>query len=116
MCVHAPHAIYIHCSCHKLQLASVQAAESIPEIKKFIVMMGNLWKFFFYSPKRAEALKEIQCILNLPELKVTKPSDTRWLSHERCVRAIRKELPALITTLQQLHEVTGDAEAYGLSM
>ena len=46
---------------------------------------------------------------------MVKPSDTCWLSHERCVRAIRKELPALITTLQQLYETTGDAEAFGLS-
>lgn len=116
MRVHAPHAMYIHCSCHRLQLASVQAAESIPEIKKVYVMMGNLWKFFYYSPKKAEALKEIQCALNFPELKIVKPSDTRWLSHERCVRAIRREFPALVTTLQQLYETSGDAEAYGLSM
>ena len=43
-----------------------------------------------------------------------KPSDTRWLSHERCVRAIYRELPALIT-LQQLYQSSGNAEAYGLS-
>ena len=36
MRMHAPRAIYIHCSCHRLQLASVQAAESTPEIKKFL--------------------------------------------------------------------------------
>ena len=43
-----------------------------------------------------------------------KPSDTRWPSHERCVRAIYRELPALIVTLQQLYETSGDAEAYGI--
>ena len=43
-----------------------------------------------------------------------KPSDTRWLSHEHCVRAIYRELPALIVTLQQLYETTGDAEAYSI--
>ena len=26
-------------------------------------------------------------MLCLPELKVVKPNDTRWLSHERCVQA-----------------------------
>ncbi len=93
MRVHAPHSIYVHCSCHKLQLASVQAADSIPEIKKVYVMMGNLWKFFYYSPKKAEALREIQSALDLPELKIVKPSDTRWISHERCVRAIKREVP-----------------------
>ena len=29
------HAIYIHCSCHKLQLASIQAAASVKEIRMF---------------------------------------------------------------------------------
>ncbi len=47
---------------------------------------------------------------------MVKPSDSRWLSHERCVRAILKELPCLIITLQQLYEESGDAEAYGLAL
>ena len=58
----------------------------------------------------------MQSVSHLPELKVVKPSDTRWLSHERCIRAIRKELPALIITLQQLFEEEGDTEAYRLAL
>ena len=42
-----------------------------------------------------------------------KPSDTKWLSHKCCIWAIYRELPALIVTLQQLYETSGDAEAYG---
>ena len=64
--------------------------------------------------KKAESLKTVQFILQLPELKIFKPSSTRWLLHERCVRAMYKELPALIITLQQLYENSGDAEAFGL--
>ena len=108
------HALYIHCSCHRLQLASIQAAESVPQIQKFFGMLLNLWKLFYYSPKKAEKLKEVQSVLNHPELKVVKPSSTRWLSHERCVRAVRKELPAILITLQDLYETTGDAEAFGV--
>ena len=52
---HAAHALYIHCSCHRLQLASMQAAESIPVIKKVFGLRLNLWKIFYNSPKRAEA-------------------------------------------------------------
>ena len=107
MRVHAAHALYIHCSCHRLQLAFMQAAESIAPVKKMFGTMGNLWKLFYYSLKKAEALKEVQSVLKLPELKIVKPSHTRWLSHERCVRAIRKELPALIVTLQQLYHRVG---------
>ena len=96
----AAHSFYIHCACHRLQLASMQAANNIPEIKKMFGTMGNIWKLFFYSPKKAESLKAVQYVLKLPELKIVKPSDTRWLSHERCVRAIYRELPALIVTIQ----------------
>ena len=96
------------CACHRLQLASMQAANSVPEIKKMFGTMGNIWKLFFYSPKKPESLKAVQSVLKLPELKIVKPSDTRWLSHERCVRAIYRELPALIVNLQQLNEISGD--------
>ncbi len=109
----APHALYIHCSCHRLQLASIQTAESVKEVKMMFGAMTNLWKFFYYSPKKVETLAYVQAVLKLPELKVVKPSDTRWLSHERCINAICKELSALIITLQQLYESSGDAEAYG---
>ena len=49
-------------------------------------------------------------------MKVVKPSSTRWLSHGQCLRAIRKDLPALIITLQQLYQMSGDAEAYRTSL
>lgn len=78
-------------------------------------MFGNIWKLFFYSPKKVESLKEVQTVLKLPKLKIVKPSDTRRLSHKGCIQAIYRELPALIITLQQLYETSGDAEAYGLS-
>ena len=101
------HVLYIHCTSHRLQLASIQAAESVATIKKIFGTMTNLLKMFHNSPKKAEALKSVQSVLSLPELKVVKQSDTRWLYHEQCVQSIRKELPALIITLQQLYEESG---------
>ncbi len=70
MRVHAGHAIYIRCSYHCLQLASIQAAQSIPQIQRISGMVTSLWKLFFYSPAKADKLKEAQAILNLPELKI----------------------------------------------
>ena len=116
MRVHAAHALYIHCSCHRLQLASIQAAESVGAIKRMFGTMTSWWKLFHYSPKKAETLKHVQSVLSLPELKIVKPSDTRWLSHERCIQAIVKELSALVVTLNHIYDECGDAEAYGLSL
>ena len=36
------------------------------------------------------------------ELKIVKPSDTRWLSYEHKVHYVYRELPDLIITLWQL--------------
>ena len=98
------HVLYIHCTSHRLQLASIQAAESVATSKKFFGTMTTLWKMFHNSPKKTEA---VQSVLFLLELKVVKPSDTRWLYHEQCVQSIRKELPTLIIIFQQLYEESG---------
>ena len=53
------HTVYIHCACHQLQLVSIQAAESVAAINKMFGIMTNLWKLFYCSPKKAEALKVV---------------------------------------------------------
>ena len=111
---YAPHAIFVHCHCHMLQLACVQAANSTPGIKHVYTTLTTLWKYFHYSPKRAESLKEIQEILEMPEMKVLKPSETRWLSHERCVKAVKGNYNALILTLDNNYQNFHEPEALGL--
>ena len=45
--------------------------------------------------------------LNLPEIKVIKPSDTRWLAHTRGIKAVKVSYTVLVFTLdsnyQNLH-------------
>ena len=53
-------------------------------------------------------------VIGISELKIMKPSDTRWLSHERYVKVICKELPPLKQTFSQLYESSGDAEPNGI--
>ena len=45
------HALFVHCRCHALQLASVQAANATPGIKHIYTTLMKLWKFFHYFPK-----------------------------------------------------------------
>ena len=63
----SPHALFVQCPCHVRQLASMQAANATPGIKHVYTTLMILWKFFHYSPKCAESLKEIQKELDLPE-------------------------------------------------
>ena len=102
----SPHSIFVHCHCRLLQLACVRAANSTPGIKHVYITLTTLWKFFHYSPKRAECLKAVQRVLNMPELKVIKPSDTRWLAHERCVKAVKENYIAIVITLNNIYEET----------
>ena len=72
-------------------------------------------KFFHYSPKRAESLKEIQKVLDLPELKIVKTSDICWLAHERCVKAVKASYSSIVLALEDMYETSHEPEALGLS-
>ena len=67
------------------------------------------------SPKHAESLKEIQKVLDLPELKVEKPSDTHWLAHECCVKAVKASYSSTVLALKNIYETSHEPEALGLS-
>ena len=92
----------------------VQAANSTTGIKHVYTMHATLWKYFYYSPKRAESWKEIQHVLNLPEMKVIKPSDTCWLADEWCVKAVKASCTALVATLDINYQNFHAPETLGL--
>ena len=101
---HAPHSVFVHCHCHKLQLACVQSANSTEGIKHVYTTLTTLWNFFHYSPKRCQNLKEIQKVLDIPQLKIVKLSDTRWLSHEKCVSTVKKCYGAIVSALETIYQ------------
>ena len=111
----SPHALFVHCHCHALQLASVKTANAAPSVKHVYTTWMMLWKFFHYSPKLAESLKEIQKVLDLPELKIVKPSHTCWLARECCVKAVKASYSSIVPALQNIYETSNEPEALGLS-
>ena len=56
---------------------------------------------------------EAQRVLNLSELKIVKPSDTRWLANERFVKA--GKLCSVVITLKNIYEQSHEPEALGIS-
>ena len=92
----APHALFVHCHCHLLQLACVQAANETPGIKTCICHLDKFMESVSLLSERAESLRNVQCVLDLPELKVIKPSDTRWLAHKRCVKGVKASYAAIV--------------------
>ena len=111
----SPHAIFVHSHCHLLQLACIQAANHTEGIKYVYITSITLWKFFHYSPKRSENLKEVQSILNLPKLMIVKPSVTCWLAHERCFKAVKENYAAIVIILENIYEQSHEPEVLGIS-
>jgi len=60
-------------------------------------------------------LKIVQQVLNLPELKVIKSSDTCWLAHERCVKAVKESYSAIVIAPGSFYEQTPEPEALGIN-
>ena len=95
-----PHALFVHCRCHVLQLASVQAANATPGSSMSTLPWWCYGSSFITPPKREKSLKEIQKVLDLPELKILKLSDIFWLPHERCVKAVKASYSSIVLLLK----------------
>ena len=107
----SPHALFVHCRCHVLQLASVQAANATPGIKH-VYYPDDVMEVLSLTPKTCRVIKEIQKVLDLPELKIMKSSDTRWLAHEHCVKA---SYSSIVLALENIYQTSHIPEALGLS-
>ena len=59
-----PSTIGVHCAAHRLNLASVQAADSIPYIKRFNNVVRQLYDYFQNSAVRMAGLKAIQTLIH----------------------------------------------------
>ena len=51
----------------------------------------------------------------MPELKEIKPSATRGLAHEQCIKAVKENYIAIVITLNNIYEETHQPEALGIS-
>ena len=61
-------------------------------------------------------LQAIENILQSPELKLKKPADTRWLSHESACQTLVRVFPAVCMSLGREAEERGDALLLGSVM
>ena len=71
-------------------------------------------EFLLLFTQRAQSLKEVQKVLDFPELKIVKPSNTRWLAHELCVRAVKASVSSIITALDHIYSESHEPEAWEL--
>ena len=105
---HYPHAVFLHCYAHILNLVLMDSAD-IVEVKRFCAVRG-FHTFFSGSPKRTALLKE-----SGTASRMVAGSETRWQYLETAVHVIRRNLTALkraLAIIIESSEWMTDAQAF----
>ena len=110
----APELIVTHCSAHRLALASCDAAAKCPWFSRFEKVLNQVYSYFSHSAVRYTKLAEMQSVLSLPQLKLQRPTETRWLSLEGAIHAFRRCFVAVQAVLED-EGSKGCAMALGLA-
>ena len=105
-----PTFISTHCNAHRLSLVACDASNASSMVQRFQRILNQIYVFFSWSTVRTSELR-VQKTLDEPQLKLIHPTETRWLSHQNAVDALRKCLCAVHVTLQQ--EATQEQQHMG---
>ena len=73
-----PHATYIHCHAHRLNLLLVDSMRCIPELSDFFDTVQKLYDFISNSNPRHELFIKVQIELGLKTLELERTVVTRW--------------------------------------
>lgn len=101
-----PTLINIHCICHRLALACNDANDNLTPISQVETVLRQLWSFFENSAARSAVYvqistekKELESMSEKTKeklaTKVQKACRTRWLSLDKSVESVCRNLPAL---------------------
>ena len=95
----------IHCVAHKLELAVLDAVKRCPYLSTFEDTVKEVYKFYYYSPKRRREVNEIANIIDEESVYYSGLQKTRWLaSRYRAITALEKHY---VTTVMHLQHKTG---------
>lgn len=108
-----PFIIFVHCVCHRLQLAVSQASKAVPEMKTFMNIISAIYNYVQQCETKLRAFKDIAEILELDALKFKRLYDIRWLSLGNSVSAVVRNYEALMVLISK-DANDGDPTAIGL--
>ena len=78
-----------------LSLAACEASNAVALVKRFEKILNQTYTFFSRSSVRTAELREMQTVLEKPHLKLQRPTETRWLSHQNAIDALRRSFKAV---------------------
>ena len=101
-----PCAVVIHCVAHKLELGILDAVKAVPYLAEFEASIKEIFKMYWYSPKRQRELKQVASTLDEELKSFSDIKQVRWVaSKERALKAILQNLSSLAA--HQEHMVVG---------
>uniref|UniRef100_A0A8C2PTZ0 DUF4371 domain-containing protein n=1 Tax=Cyprinus carpio TaxID=7962 RepID=A0A8C2PTZ0_CYPCA len=102
-----PHAVYIHCHAHRLNLVLVDCVHNVKPVADCFATVQLLYNFFclVFMEKQTE-LEPTKRAVELKRL-----SDTRWACQYYSLWAIKQSLPSILATLEEVSNQTNSHRA-----
>lgn len=105
-----PHLVSIHCMAHRLNLCTSQASTKVEYLKNMEGTFTDLYKYFRQSANRTSELKDIQKVLDSPELKIKEVHEIRWLAFNDALWAVFHSYQVLVTYFRKNRKLQKERE------
>ena len=103
ICEVVPHAAYVHCYAHCLNLVLVDSTKSVSEASDFFSLMETLYTFLSRSVTHAVFLrKQSELQPDKPQRQLQRLSDTRWSCRYLAVDAVCSTFDSVLATLEEI--------------
>ena len=107
-----PHAIYIHCHAHLLNLVLVDSVKMVPCAAEFFSIIQSIYVFISTTKAHHIFLQQQKVLHNdRKTLQLQRLSDTRWVCRFAAVNAICLTFDSVLATLQEIREGTDSVKA-----
>ena len=114
----APHAPYVHCYAHCLNLVLVDSKKRVSEASDFFSILETLYVFLSRSVTHAIFIKkQFQLKPNCPQRQLQRLSDTRWSCRFLAVDAVCSTFESVLATLEEIangEDISRAMEATGI--
>ena len=108
----APHARYIHCYAHNLNLALVDCVKNIQYASEFFALIQSLYVFISTTKAHCVFLQKQRYLHpDTQTRQLQRLSDTRWSCRYRAVSAVCHTFDALLLTLEDIADGSDSSKA-----
>lgn len=97
-----PEAIYVHCYAHELNLVLCYTCKAVPAASEFFELLENVYTTFSTSLVNHDKFLEVQKELGLTPSELVQLSTTRWACKLSSIKAVLKNLPAIMSCLSTM--------------